>query len=281
MRAGLLQLSVSDDPAANLPGTLALMRRAVADGAGFLLTPEVTNCVSTSRTRQNEVLQTEDADLTLAALRNEAARAGVWLLIGSLALKTGDADGRFANRSFLIGPDGDVVARYDKIHMFDVTVSETETYRESDGFRPGARAVLAETPFARIGMTICYDLRFPHLYRALAQAGATILTVPAAFSLVTGAAHWETLLRARAIECGAWVLAPAQTGQHRISTRKPRATYGHSLIVAPWGEVVADAGTATGVIVADIPVDAVDDARARIPALRHDRAFDAPEGSGS
>jgi predicted amidohydrolase len=281
MRAGLLQLSVSDDPAANLPETLAMMRRAVAEGAGFVLTPEVTNCVSTSRSRQDAVLQDEDSDITLAGLRNEAARAGVWLLIGSLALKTGDADGRFANRSFLIGPDGGIVARYDKIHMFDVTVSETESYRESDGFRPGVAAVMADAPFARIGMTICYDVRFPHLYRTLAQAGAQILTVPAAFSPVTGAAHWEVLLRARAIECGAWVLAPAQTGQHRLSQGRPRATHGHSLIVAPWGDVVADGGTAPGVILGDIDLAAVDSARARIPALRHDRGFSPPEDSAT
>lgn len=273
MRAALLQLSVTDDPAANLPETLTLLRRAVAEGAGFVLTPEVTNCVSTSRARQQEILQTQDADITLAALRNEAARTGIWLLIGSLALRTDDPKGRFANRSFLIAPDGRIVAQYDKIHMFDVTVSETETYRESDAFRPGTNAVIADTDFARIGMTICYDVRFPHLYRALAQAGAQVITVPAAFSPVTGAAHWETLLRARAIECGAWVLAPAQTGQHRLSQGKPRATYGHSLIVDPWGQVVADAGTATGYILADLGIGAVESARARIPALHHDRDF--------
>lgn len=279
MRAGLLQLSVSDDPVANLPETVSMMRRAVAEGAGFVLTPEVTNCVSTSRRRQQDVLRPEADDITLAALRDEAARAGIWLLIGSLALRCDDPAGRFANRSFLIGPDGAIAARYDKIHMFDVSVSETETYRESDGFRPGAQAVLADTPFARIGMTICYDVRFPHLYRALAQKGAQVLTVPSAFSPVTGAAHWETLLRARAIECGAWVLAPAQTGQHRIAEGRPRATYGHSLVIAPWGEIVADGGTAPGVILADMDIGAVDDARGRIPSLMHDRAFSGPSGA--
>lgn len=279
MRAGLLQLSVSDDPVANLPETVSMMRRAVAEGAGFVLTPEVTNCVSTSRRRQQDVLRPEADDITLAALRDEAARAGIWLLIGSLALRCDDPAGRFANRSFLIGPDGAIAARYDKIHMFDVSVSETETYRESDGFRPGAQAVLAETPFARIGMTICYDVRFPHLYRALAQKGAQVLTVPSAFSPVTGAAHWETLLRARAIECGAWVLAPAQTGQHRIAEGRPRATYGHSLVIAPWGEIVADGGIAPGVILADVDIGAVDDARGRIPSLMHDRAFSGPSGA--
>lgn len=277
IRTGLLQLCASDDPAANLPETRALLRRAVADGAGFVLTPEVTNCVSTSRTRQRDMLRPEAEDITLAALRDEAARAGIWLLIGSLALKTGAADGRFANRSFLIGPDGAIRARYDKIHMFDVQVSESETYRESDGYAPGERGVVADTPFARIGLTICYDIRFPHLYRALAQGGADILTVPSAFSPVTGAAHWETLLRARAIECGAWVLAPAQTGQHRLARGRPRSTHGHSLIVAPWGEVVADGGTETGVVLADLDMAAVAEARSRVPALHHDRAYSAPQ----
>lgn len=276
MRAGLLQLSVSDDPAANLPETLALLERAVAGGAGFVLTPEVTNCISASRSHQNAVLTHEEIDITLAGLRDAAARHGIWLLIGSLALKTHDADGRFANRSFLIDPAGAVVARYDKIHMFDVNVSEAETYRESDGFRPGDKAVVADTPFARIGMSVCYDVRFAHLYRALAQAGAGVLCVPAAFSPVTGAAHWEVLLRARAIETGSYVLAPAQCGTHRASRGRMRSTHGHSLAIAPWGEVLADAGTEPGVIFADIDLAEVASARARVPALGHDRPFGGP-----
>lgn len=276
MRAGLLQLNSGDDPAANLTATLALVDAAVAQGAGFVLTPEVTNCVSASRTRQQEVLQAETDDITLAGLRAAARGHGVWMLIGSLALKTDDPDGRFANRSFLIDPQGGIVARYDKMHMFDVDVSETETYRESAGYRPGARAVLAQTPFAAIGMTVCYDIRFPALYRALAQAGAQVLTVPSAFSPVTGAAHWEALLRARAIECGAWVLAPAQTGTHAASRGKPRQTHGHSLAVAPWGEVIADAGTAPGVTCVDLDMAAVAQARARVPSLTHDRVFAGP-----
>lgn len=280
MRAGLVQLTSSDDPAANLPRTVALIEMAVAEGAGFVLTPEVTNCVSTSRNRQNAVLQPEDHDITLAGLRDLAARRGIWLLIGSLALKTDDPDGRFANRSFLIGPEGGIQARYDKIHMFDVAVSETETYRESAGFRPGDRAVLAETPFARLGMTVCYDLRFPHLYRALAQAGAEVLTIPSAFSPVTGAAHWRALLQARAIETGCYVLAPAQTGTHPTTSRKARQTHGHSLAVAPWGEVLADAGEAPGVTLVEIDRAAVNAARRRIPSLTHDRPFAPPESSG-
>lgn len=277
MRAGLIQLNVGDDPAENLPGTVALLREAVAGGAGFVLTPECTGMLSTDRAVQRARTRPEDQDITLAALRDEAARAGIWLLIGSLGVDSGDADGRLANRSFLIGPDGGIAARYDKIHMFDVNVSETEVYRESAGYRPGAQAVLAETPFGRIGMTVCYDLRFPHLYRRLAQAGANILTVPAAFNHVTGAAHWEVLLRARAIECGAWVLAPAQTGQHPEAGQPgKRRTHGHSLVVAPWGEVVSDAGQMPGVTFADLPLEPVAAARHRVPSLTHDRPFDGP-----
>jgi predicted amidohydrolase len=222
------------------------------------------------------VLTSEADDPVLAGLRAEAGALGLWLLIGSLGLKTGDPDGRFANRSFLVAPDGEVRARYDKIHMFDVDVSETETYRESAGYRPGEEAVTADTPWGKLGLTVCYDVRFPYLHRALAKAGAKILTVPAAFSPVTGAAHWEILLRARAIETGCWVLAPAQTGQHRLTEGKPRTTWGHSMVVAPWGEVVRDAGTAPGLDYADIDMGAVDTARARVPSLTHDRPFRGP-----
>jgi deaminated glutathione amidase len=276
MRVALVQLTVGDDPGENLPVTLAHVRKAVAGGAGFVLTPELTNGLSSSRTRQRALFRHEDDDLTLAALQAEAKAAGIWLLVGSLGLLTGDADGRFANRSFLIGPDGGVAARYDKIHMFDVNVSETEVYRESEGYRPGARAVLAETPFAKVGMTVCYDLRFPALYRRLAQAGAQILTVPAAFNHITGAAHWEVLLRARAIETGCFVLAPAQSGFHPEHEGKGRRTHGHSLAVAPWGEVLADAGTEPGVTFVDFDLSQVRDARHRIPSLDHDRAFAGP-----
>ncbi|WP_272011604.1 carbon-nitrogen hydrolase family protein [Roseovarius sp. ZX-A-9] len=276
MRAAVLQLTGGDDPASNLPVTLSLIRDAVAVGAEFVLTPEVTNCVSASRAQQMAVLQNEAEDQTLAALREVARECGIWLLIGSLALKTDDSDGRFANRSFLITPEGKVAARYDKIHMFDVTISDTESYRESAGYRPGGAAVLAPMPFGALGLTICYDLRFPHLYRQLAQAGAQVLSVPSAFSPVTGAAHWETLLRARAIETGCYVLAPAQTGTHEATQGKPRQTYGHALAVAPWGEVIADAGTDPGFVLADLDMDAVASARQRIPALTHDRVFRGP-----
>lgn len=276
MRAALVQLSSSDDPVANLPVTEAFVRDAAAGGAVLILTPEVTNIVSASRTRQNEVLREEQDDATLARMRDVAAELGVWLSLGSLALKSGEADGRFVNRQFLIAPDGGIAARYDKIHMFDVTISDSESYRESAGYRPGTVSVLAQTPLAALGMTICYDLRFAWLYRALAQAGAQILTVPSAFSPVTGAAHWETLLRARAIETGCFVLAPAQTGAHRASRGRPRETFGHSLVVSPWGAVLLDAGTEPGVVFADLDLDQVSAARGKIPSLSHDRRFAAP-----
>ncbi|MCV3270046.1 carbon-nitrogen hydrolase family protein [Roseobacter sinensis] len=276
MKTALLQLNVSDDPAANLEMTRALVRQAAAEGARFVLTPEVTNCISTSRSHQNAILQFEEEDITLAALRAEAKAHGIWLLIGSLALKTGDADGRFANRSFMIDPQGDVVARYDKIHMFDVDVTPEETWRESEGYRPGGQAVLAQTDFATIGLTICYDLRFPKLHAALANAGAQILTVPAAFSPVTGAAHWHALLRARAIETGCFVLAPAQTGEHASQSHKTRKTYGHSLVVAPWGEIQMDAGADPGVYMTDLDMGEVAKARGRVPSLANARSFDGP-----
>lgn len=276
MKTALLQLNVSDDPVANLPVTLGFLRDAAALGAQFILTPEVTNCVSTSRAHQQNVLQHESEDMTLAALQEEAARLGVWLLIGSLGLKTGDEDGRFANRSFLIDPSGNIVARYDKIHMFDVQVTPEETYRESAGYRPGTQAVVADAGFARIGLTVCYDVRFPALHRALAQAGAQILTVPAAFSPVTGAAHWHALLRARAIETGCYVLAPAQTGEHASAANKTRHTYGHSLVVNPWGEVEMDTGEAPGVYTVDLDMEQVLQARQKIPSLENARPFDGP-----
>ena len=276
MRIALIQLTVTDDPVANLAATLGFVRQAHAEGAEFILTPECTNGLWSNRAAQKAMLRLEEDDATLAALRDEAGKLGVWLLIGSLALLTGDSDGRFANRSFLIRPDASIAARYDKIHMFDVNVSETEVYRESAAFRPGSQAVIAQTPFAPIGMTVCYDVRFATLYRKLAQGGAQIITVPAAFNHITGAAHWETLLRARAIENGAFVLAPAQTGFHAEAGGKGRRTYGHSLAIAPWGEVLADGGTDPGVTLVDIDLTQVADARGRVPSLQHDRGFDAP-----
>ncbi len=276
MRVALVQLNAGDMPLENLPVTEAFVREAAQKGAEFVLTPEVTNIVSTSRAHQQQVLCKEADDPTLHRLCDLAAELGIWVLIGSLALKTGDSDARFANRSFLIGPDGAVFARYDKIHMFDVDISETETWRESDAFRPGAHLSLAKTAIGNIGMTVCYDLRFPHMHRDLAKAGAEILTQPAAFSPVSGAAHWHVLLRARAIETGCFVLAPAQCGTHSIHTGKPRTTFGHSLAVSPWGEVLADGGEEPGISVLDLDLSEVARTRARIPSLFHDRSYRGP-----
>lgn len=280
LSVALLQLTSGDDPAVNLPVTLDLLKQAAAQGARLIATPEVTNILSPARGRQAQVLRREPQDETLAALRAAARDHNIWLLIGSLALLAdeGTDDDRFVNRSFLIDPDGGIVARYDKIHMFDVDISASESFRESAAYRPGDRAVLAEGP-QPIGMTICYDLRFPHLYRQLAQAGARILSIPAAFSPTTGTAHWETLLRARAIETGCFVIAPAQTGTHAAPhspDRTPRQSHGHSLIIDPWGQVLADGGTTQGLVTATLDLRAIDRARSRIPSLTHDRDFTAP-----
>lgn len=277
MRVGLVQLNSGEDPSVNLPETLAYIRAAAEGGAGFVATPECTDMMTANKDLRRRYITTEDDNPTLAALRKQAAESGIWLLIGSLSIASGDADGRYANRSFLIDPKGNIAARYDKIHMFDVNVSETEVFRESASFRPGGQAVAAETPFGVVGMTVCYDLRFPHLFRTLAKSGATILTNPAAFNHITGAAHWEVLQRARAIENGAWVIAPAQTGHHPDSLGGPgRKTHGHSMVVAPWGEVIADAGQEPGVTFAEIDLDQVTKARHRVPSIDHDRAFDGP-----
>lgn len=280
LTVALVQLTVGDDPAANLPQTLDLIRQAAAGGARLVLTPEATNLLSPDRDHQRRVLRPEGEDPTLAALRAEAEALGIWLLVGSLAVATDDPDGRFANRSLLIDPQGRITARYDKMHMFDVTISETESFRESAAYRPGDRAVLAGVDGIPLGLTICYDLRFPQLYRRLAQAGARILTVPSAFHLTTGKAHWEVLLRARAIETGCFVLAPAQCGAHPAPAspgKPPRRSHGHSLAVAPWGEVLADAGSHPGITLVSLDLEAVERARSRIPSLTHDRPFSGPD----
>jgi predicted amidohydrolase len=275
MKVAALQLCASDDPVANLAHTLSMLQRASEAGAQFIATPEVTNCVSSSRRRQNEVLALQENDQTLAAMCTAAARFGVWISVGSLALKLPDDD-RFTNRSFMIDPSGQIVAQYDKIHMFDVTLSETEQYRESDGYRAGDHAVIADTAFGKIGMTICYDIRFPHLYRGLAKSGASILLIPAAFAQPTGRAHWEVLLRARAIETGCYVIAAAQTGEHQTSQRRPRKTYGHSMIISPWGEIMADAGEDLGIIYADLDLSLVESTRARVPSILSKQSFSEP-----
>ena len=275
MKVAAMQLCASDDPVANLALTLPMVQRAAEVGAQFIATPEVTNCVSSSRRRQNEVLALQENDQTLAAMCAAAARLGVWISVGSLALKLPDDD-RFTNRSFMIDPSGQIIAQYDKIHMFDVTLSETEQYRESDGYRAGRNAVIADTAFGKIGMTICYDIRFPHLYRGLAKSGASILLIPAAFAQPTGRAHWEVLLRARAIETGCFVIAAAQTGEHQTSQGPPRKTYGHSMIVSPWGEIMADAGEDNGIIYADLDLSLVESTRARVPSILSNQSFSEP-----
>jgi predicted amidohydrolase len=252
MRAALVQLCSGDDPAVNLPVTEALIRDAVRQGADIVLTPECTNIVSSDRAHQRAVLAAEGDDATLARLRSLADDLGCWLVIGSLLLQAGVDGPPFVNRSFVIAPDGEIRARYDKIHLFNVTLAGGESYRESAAFRSGDRAVTVDAAGWRLGLSICYDLRFPRLYRDLARAGAQILTIPSAFTVPTGAAHWHMLLRARAIETGCFVLAPAQTGVHASGTRSGRRTYGHSLAVAPSGAVLADGGEAVGVTVLEI-----------------------------
>ncbi|MCT4556875.1 MAG: carbon-nitrogen hydrolase family protein [Pelagimonas sp.] len=276
MRVAVLQMTSSDDPVANLAMVSDMLQQAADQGAQMALTPEVTNCLSNSRSHQNAVLQPEEGNDFLNGLQDSARRLGLWVLAGSLGIKSNPPEPRFANRSYMISPTGEITARYDKIHMFDVQVTPEETYRESDGFAPGDQAVLARTDLAAVGMTICYDVRFGYLHRTLAKAGAQILTVPAAFSPGTGPAHWQPLLQARAIETGCFVLAPAQTGTHPAQTGKSRRTYGHSMIISPWGEVILDAGTDPGVFIADLDLTQVTEARHKVPALTHDRQFEAP-----
>ncbi len=269
-RAACVQLRSSDDVADNIRVASELIREARAKGADFIATPENTTLMAADGGAKLERTFSEDADPALPAFRALAEELGAWLLIGSLAIKT-DAT-KTANRSFLIDPKGRVAARYDKIHLFDTDPGSGESYRESNTVAGGHRAATADLPWGKLGMTICYDLRFPQLYRRLAKAGAFMLSVPSAFTETTGKAHWHVLLRARAIENGAFVIAPAQGGIHANG----RATYGHSLIVAPWGEILAEAGTEPGVILAEIDPAAVTSARSRVPSLTHDREYEGP-----
>ena len=257
------------DMARNARDAADLIRAAKGQGAQFVSTPEMTNILEPDRARLRALARSEAEDGSVRHFAALAKELGIWLNIGSLALKgeEGDADGKLVNRSLLFAPDGGIAARYDKIHLFDVDLPTGESLRESHAYEGGSMAVLAETPLAPIGLTICYDMRFPYLYRALARAGAKLFTVPSAFTVPTGKAHWHVLLRARAIETGSFVLAAAQGGTHDSG----RETYGRSLIVSPWGEVLAEAGTEPGIVVADIDLARSADARARIPALDHGR----------
>jgi deaminated glutathione amidase len=268
-----IQVSAGREVEPNIASVGTLVRRARDAGAEFILTPENVLMLEPKREPKFAKAEDEASPLGIAAFQALARETGAWLLAGSLAVRVPGED-RLANRSYLFDPAGAVVARYDKIHMFDVNLANGESYKESSQFRPGDAAVLAETPWGKLGMTICYDLRFPALYRTLAQAGARLISIPSAFTVPTGQAHWHTLLRARAIETGCFVLAPAQTGIHA----EGRKTYGHSLIVDPWGAVLADGGEDVGFITAELDLARIDEARAMVPSLGHDRPWHGPVG---
>jgi len=266
-RAALLQMTSGVDPAANAATMVRAVDEAAAGGAAMLFTPEMSGLLDQDRARAAGHLSTEADDRVLAAVREAAAKRGIWVHIGSLALRRDD--GRLNNRAFVIDGNGEIRASYDKLHLFDVDLPTGESWRESASYAPGERAVTVETPLGVLGLAICYDLRFPDLFRALSDAGATILSLPAAFTRPTGAAHWHVLLRARAIEAAAFVVATAQTGVHEDG----RATYGHSLVIDPWGETLLDMGEPAGLGFAEIDQARVEAARTRVPVLRHRRAI--------
>ena len=270
----LIQTRTPATARAGLEHVTPLIRRAAADGAKLILTPEGTNFLEQRRDRRALVLSDEDQDICVLGLRRLAAELGVWLLIGSAIVRSGHAgDDRAANRSLLIDAGGGIVARYDKLHVFDVDLPNGETYRESAGIRPGDAAAVADTPWGRLGLSVCYDVRFPQLFRSLAKAGASMIAVPAAFTVPTGRAHWETLLRARAIETGAFILAPAQGGLHEDG----RSTWGRTLAVSPWGEVLGVLDhDEPGVLSLRLDLSAVETARRSVPQLSHDRDFTGP-----
>src|SRR6266567_5553828 len=270
-RVGLIQMRTGRTPQANTDAAVRLIGEAKSGGADYVLTPEVTNIMESSREKLFATIVAEENDPTLATLRDLARTLGIYVHIGSLAVKI--APEKAANRSFLIDRAGNIVARYDKIHMFDVDLTGGESYRESRSYRPGEMAVVSDLPWGRLGLTICYDLRFPALYRALAESGASFLAIPSAFTRQTGEAHWHVLMRARAIENGSFVFAAAQGGLHEHG----RETFGHSLVVDPWGRVIAEGGTEPGVIFADVDPAEVSAARARVPSLQHGRRFELIE----
>ncbi len=270
-KVGLVQMRSGVDPQINLATALAAIEEAAGAGAAYVLTPEMTNIMEIKRDKLFASIADEERDPTLAALREAARKLSIYIHIGSLAVKA--SPDKAANRSFLIDRRGDVVARYDKIHMFDVDLADGESYRESRNYRAGELAVVADLPWGRLGVTVCYDLRFPALYRALAEAGASFFAIPAAFTKQTGEAHWHVLMRARAIENGCFVFAAAQGGKHENG----RETFGHSLVVDPWGQIIAEAGTEPGVIVAEVDPALVAAARSRIPSLLNGRRFELIE----
>jgi predicted amidohydrolase len=270
-RVGLVQMRSGRTPAANVAAAVKLIGQASEGGADYVQTPEMTNILELKRENLFAAIVAEEEDAGLATFRDLARKLGLWLHIGSLAIKI--SPDKAANRAFLIDPKGEIVARYDKIHMFDVDLANGESYRESRSYRAGELAVVGDLPWGRLGLTICYDLRFPALHRALAESGATFLAIPAAFTKQTGEAHWHVLMRARAIENGSFVFAAAQGGTHEDG----RSTYGHSLVIDPWGRVIAEGGTEPGVVLAEIDPGEVAVARARIPSLQHGRRFEVLE----
>jgi len=263
----LVQTNSGNQVAPNVTIVSEMIREARSGGADLVMLPETVSLMETRSKLVFEQVKSQDEDEALKAFRSLADELGIWLHTGSLPIRLSDT--KIANRSFLIDPSGAIKATYDKIHMFDVDLPGGESYRESKNYQPGERAVLADLPWGKLGLTICYDLRFPHLYRALAKAGADFICVPAAFTKVTGQAHWHVLLRARAIETGCFVFAAAQTGTHQNG----RQTFGHSLIIDPWGEIIADGGEEVGLINARIDPAKVAEARGRVPSLEHDREF--------
>jgi deaminated glutathione amidase len=273
MKIAVYQAQTGIDPALNGRDLVQAVEAAAAGGAAILFTPEMSGLLDRDRERAAQHLKNEADDAVLAVVRTAAERAGIWVHLGSLALKGGREDGRLVNRGFLIDAAGTIRARYDKIHLFDVDLATGESWRESAAYAGGERTVVAECPAGRLGLSVCYDVRFPDLYRALTDAGAAILSVPAAFTVPTGEAHWHVLLRARAIEAGVFVVAAAQVGRHADG----RETYGHSLVVNPWGEVLLDMGEQPGLGFADIDLGQVDEVRSRLPAIRHRRPIPAPE----
>ena len=273
-RIGLVQMCSGRSVERNLLDATSLVREAAAQDARYVQTPEVTTLMDLDRASLLAASQPEEGNPALAHFRALARELGVWLHVGSMTIAL--AGGKLANRSFLISPEGRIAARYDKIHMFDVDLPGGESYKESRNYEPGRLAVLADLPWGPIGLTVCYDLRFPYLYRALAKAGARFLAIPAAFTRMTGQAHWHTLVRARAIETQCFVFAAAQGGRHEHG----RETFGHSLVVSPWGEILAEGGTEPGVITADVDLTVLEEARARVPSLEHDRPFDVVHGEG-
>ena len=267
IRAACVQMRSGEDVQKNVVDASAMIREAAAAGARFIATPENTTLMAPDGGAKLEKTFPEGDDPALPAFVELANKLDIWLLVGSLAIKVSES--KTANRSYLIGPDGRIEVRYDKIHLFDVDLPSGERYRESGTVMPGEEAEVAALSWGRVGLTICYDLRFPQLYRALAKAGADIITVPSAFTVPTGEAHWHVLLRARAIENACFIMAPAQGGLHDNG----RKTFGHSLIVGPWGDILAEGGVDPGIIMADLDLDRIAEVRSRLPALRHDRPF--------